>query len=155
MKKHPNELLDRAPPNDIAAEKAVLASVLLDHTRWRDADILSSDDFYNPCCRTIFTAMRRLAADGKPICCTSLVGNLRDHGEYNADTGVSAATLHNLFWLRPWAYFVGYYVGRVKEFSRRRHGLSRGLQAIQRAHNFDATNPTLPPAAIRRARRRR
>ncbi len=150
----PKELLDRGEPRDVDAERAVLASILLDPPRFAECEQLQPKDFYDHCCRTIFTAMRRLKAAGAPIDCTSVVGNLRDHGEYDPDTGVSAATLHQLFWLRPWAAFCNYYVARVLEFSRRRHGLQRGIQAIQAAHNFDRKNPATPPTAIQRARRR-
>ena len=117
QRKEPRELLDRGPPRDIEAERAVLSSVLIDPDRFAEADVLSADDFFDESNRTIFRAMKRLHASGRPTDCTLLVGNLRDRGEYNADAGVSAATIWNLFYLRPWARYIGYYVARVKEFS--------------------------------------
>jgi replicative DNA helicase len=143
------ELLDRGDPSDVYAERAALAAVLLDPSRWAQVAVLSVEDFYDDVNRITFRAMKRLAAVGNPIDMTSLRGILIDHHEYNSDDGPNAWTLYSLFELRPWAMYAGYYVDRVKEFSRRRNAVRRGIETIKRAHNFEPNSPQ----SGRRARR--
>ena len=60
--------LQKAPPNSIEAEEALLGSALLS----RDAanrlmESVKSSDFYSPTNQTIFEAMKDLFDSGKPI----------------------------------------------------------------------------------------
>ena len=73
--------------------------------------------------RAICAAMLRLHSAGKPIDVTLLVGELRDSGQYNAEDGVSAATLVELFRLVPMVRHLPCYVERVAEMSQRRRSL--------------------------------
>ena len=77
---------------------AVLAVLLLDPGRIAEvAAALEPADFADEANRTIYAAMLRLHSAGKPINVTLLVGELRDRRHYNAEDGVSAATLVELF----------------------------------------------------------
>ena len=89
---------------------------------------LAAEDFTDEANRIIFGAMLRLHALGKPIDCALLVGELRDFGEYDADKGVSAATIAHLFRLFSLQSNLKWYVGRLLEMTRRRRGLELSTQ---------------------------
>jgi replicative DNA helicase len=109
------------PPHDIGAERAALAVLLLDPGRIADvAATLEPADFEDQVNRTIYAAMLRLHSAGKPIDVTLVVGELRDSGQYNAEDGVSAVTLAELFRLFPLVRHMPFYVERVAEMSQRR-----------------------------------
>ena len=117
----PGELLDHASPHDFDAERAILACVLLDPRRIAEvAAALEPVDFGGEASHTIYAAMLRLHSAGRPIDVTLLVGELRDGGQYNAQNGVSAATLVELFRLLPLVRRLHHYVDRVAEMSQRR-----------------------------------
>ena len=58
---------------------------------------------------------------------TLVVGELRDSGLYNADEGVSVATLVELFRLYPLVQHLPHYLDRVVEMSHRRRALAQGV----------------------------
>lgn len=107
---------------DQEAEGAVLACLLLAPERFNSvAALLEPTDFTDQANRTIFHAMVRLRAAGKPIDITLLVGELSDAGHCNTD--VPVATLFELFRLLPLVRHFDHYVARVVEVSRRAKGL--------------------------------
>ncbi|MCC7086400.1 MAG: hypothetical protein IT427_15475 [Pirellulales bacterium] len=145
--------LDRAPPRDIDAERAILGVILLAPERIADvAAALEPADLTDDALRTIYTAMLRLRGRGLPPDATLLVGELRDGGEYDPERGVSAAALAELFTMSPTAISLPHYVARVAEMSRRRHAMERGVSLIQAAHRCEP-GPSVSPA-VRRATER-
>ena len=95
--------------------------MLLDPARITEvAASLEPVDFAGETNRIIFGAMLRLHSAGKPVDVTLVVGELRDCGWYNAEDGVSAATLVELFRLLPLVRHLHHYVDRVAEMSQRR-----------------------------------
>ena len=150
------ELLDLGQPHDVDAENAVLGSILLAPFVFPKVfEVLVADDFFDDANRKIYEAMVRLHVAGSPPDCTLLVGTLKDCGAWDPDYGPDAATILGLFRLSPIAAHLDYYLARVKHKSRLRHGFQKGVKLLQAAHNSDQPGPTLPPAAIRRARRRK
>ena len=118
---HRGELLDHRQPHDVDAERAVLVCVLLDPGRIAEVTAaLEPADFKDEANRTIYEAMLRLHSAGKPIDVTLVVGELRDRGQYNAEGGVSAATLVDLFRPAPLVSELPQHVSRVLEISHRR-----------------------------------
>ena len=108
------ELLDQAPPNDLVAENAVIAIILLQPERFCEVSaVLSLDDLYDVPNRTFYGAMLRLQQKQRPPDLTLLIGELRDADEYNADNGISAARLCELYRNYPLACYLNYYVARV------------------------------------------
>jgi replicative DNA helicase len=153
-KRSSSEILDMPLPRDHECERSLLACLLTDPPRFDGvAKVLAADDFDDANNRIIFESMLALRAAGNPIDITLLVGRLRDAGQYDADRGISAATLTNLRALFPSVAILPYYVARLKEMSRRRRARVRGEQILQRAHSGDVNDPHLAPAAIRRATR--
>jgi replicative DNA helicase len=117
--------LDHLPPHDVDAERTVLACVLLDPDRIADVTAaLEPADFWDQVNRTIYAAMLRLHSAGKPIDVTLVVGELGDSGQYDAEDGVSATTLVELFRLFPVVRHLPCYVERVAEMSERRKSLA-------------------------------
>ena len=106
------------------AERDVLAVQLLDPGRIAEvAAALKPGGFADKVNRAIYGAMLRLHSAGKPIESTLVVGELRDCGEYNAEDGISATTLLELFRQFSMVRHLLYYMERVAEMSRRRRSL--------------------------------
>ena len=61
-----NELDDRTPPQDMAAEQCVIGTCMNLGRIPESADLLSGADFYRPAHETIWEAMRSLVKSGKP-----------------------------------------------------------------------------------------
>jgi hypothetical protein len=64
-----------------------------------------------------------------------LVRELRDGDHYNADHGISEATLIELYWLFPLACHLDFYLARVAEMSQRRQALQPGNTLIVAPHS--------------------
>lgn len=99
----PIELLDRKPPQDLFAEKALLGSILIDGDRWDDVSLLvRQSDFYGPANAHIFEAMRLIADDGKRPDILLLQARLKKMGllgdvgmDYLAEVIECVPTSHN------------------------------------------------------------
>src|SRR5262245_3114074 len=119
-----DDILETGPPTDEFAERAFLASLILD-PRLADAALpmLTASDFWNIRNRTIFVAMLDLHEAGKPTDTTLVVGQLRDNGQLGdgGDDQPTIACLTDLFELLPTAVHVGYYARRIREVAERRH----------------------------------
>jgi len=142
------DLLDEPPPRDFDSEAAILGVALMYPARFAEiTKALTAEDFTDEAHRTIYGAMLRLHALGRPIDPTLVVSELRDFGEYDRDKGITAATICNLYRLFPLQSNLQWYVGRMLEMSRRRRGLERGIKLVQAAHN-----PSTLPMTPRRRR---
>ncbi len=61
-------LAGRVPPHDLAAEKAVLSSLLLDARAFHEVLAeLRTDDFYHPAHQLLFRAMAAIHDEGRPV----------------------------------------------------------------------------------------
>ena len=96
-------------PQDIDAEKAVLAAMLLGS----DAEVvesammkLSADEFYRPAHRKIFEAMEELYNRGVPIDQLSLADRLKSRGELDAIGGKAYIVElgNNMYALANWSH---------------------------------------------------
>ena len=82
--------MDRLPPRDLDAEKAVLGSVILAPARLDDvADILSAQDFYADANRKIFSHLQTMISSGDGIDVTTLAHQLRQAGDMEAVGGAA------------------------------------------------------------------
>lgn len=152
------ELLDRSPPIDRWAERAVVASPLMDPSILPDvAALLDVDHLADPVCRAVYGAMLRLHAERSPADPTLIAGVLADgmllddppSGDDDRRP-VMVADLHALLYLVPWAGHWRYYVQRVLTVARRRLARERGVSLIRAAHAVD-DHPQHVSPAIRRA----
>jgi len=77
-----NNLVDKLPPQNTEAEKAVLGSLLLDQESiHKIADVLSPDSFYNRANQIIYSAIQNLSERREPIDILNLSNKL---GEINS-----------------------------------------------------------------------
>jgi replicative DNA helicase len=90
---------ERIPPQDLDAERAVLAGVVRDNDAInRVVELVGPDDFYQPSHRLVFAAMLDLSERGAPIDAITLAealragGRLDDAGGRAAIAGLSDAT---------------------------------------------------------------
>jgi len=85
-----SEILDRLPPQNLDAEKAVLCSILLDPQMCDDvALILRPEDFYAEAHAKLYRHMLAMHDEGKRIDETLLVERLRQSGEFEAIGGTA------------------------------------------------------------------
>ena len=83
-----------APPQDRAAERAVLGLILTDKEAVSDvAEILRPEDFYLPAHETVYAVALDLFGDGEPVDLVSVYAGVEARGEH---TRVSGEYLHGL-----------------------------------------------------------
>lgn len=83
-------VLDRAPPFDLAAETGVLGSLLLKPDIANDLTlVLRSDDFYDDANRKLYATMIDMFDTGRKIDPTLLVNELKAKGEYDVVGGTA------------------------------------------------------------------
>jgi replicative DNA helicase len=92
-----SEILDRQPPCDVAAEQAVLGSImLLPEACDEVAFILRSDDFYDDANRKLYENMLGMHDEGRKIDLTLLVDQLKQSGDLESIGGTAyLATIMN------------------------------------------------------------
>jgi replicative DNA helicase len=104
-----NSNIERIMPQDIDAEKAVLAAMLLglDSEVVEEAMMkLKADEFYRPAHRKIFEAMEELYNKGVPIDQLSLADRLKSRGDLDAVGGKAYIVElgNNTYALANWAH---------------------------------------------------
>jgi len=102
-----SELIERAPPHSLEAEKGVLGSILLDPRMCDDVALaVRPADFYAPNHRKLFEHMLEMHNSGKQIDLTLLVDKLKSVGDFEAlggtafliDIAESVPTAANAVW---------------------------------------------------------
>ncbi|MCS7238917.1 MAG: replicative DNA helicase [Thermoguttaceae bacterium] len=84
------ELVDRLPPQNLDAERAVLASLLLDPRMCDEVVLLvKPEDFYLEAHQKLFAHMLALHESGQTIDATLLVDRLKKAGDYEAVGGAA------------------------------------------------------------------
>ncbi len=82
--------LDRVPPQDLAAEQAVLGAMLMERDAvLRVRDLLGQGDFYSPQHQLLYAAMCGLAAREQPVDLITVSSALQDAGQYESVGGRS------------------------------------------------------------------
>ncbi len=129
------ELLDRQPPCDLVAERAVIGSVILDPTHRMDEvlAIVGGEHFYNPCNAILFDHLQKLHNNGGAVDVTLLTHSLKAAGELEQAGG--AVYLAEVLQSVPVAAHAVYYAGIVKEKSDRRTLLRACERGLQLAHD--------------------
>ena len=84
------QILDRSPPFDIAAEMGVLGSMLLHPDVTDDLTlILRDDDFYEDAHRKLYHHMKEMYESGKKIDAMLLVNELKSSGDFELIGGAA------------------------------------------------------------------
>lgn len=128
-----SEILDRLPPQSLAAEKAVLGSIMLDP---RVADSVSArlkpDDFYADAHRRVFARLLAMRDARQPIDGLTLLDSLRGASELEAVGGVEY--LAELAQSVPVACNALYYAGIVADRAARRNVIQAMTECLRDAY---------------------
>jgi replicative DNA helicase len=140
IKKPPTQnILDRSPPFDLAAEMGVLGSLLINPDVANDLSLLvRADDFYDDAHRKLFATMMNMFDSGRKIDVTLLVNELKSAGEFELIGG--AAYLAQLANSVPNAAHSAYYADiiRSKAVLRRLIDASTSILSDAYDENYEA-----------------
>jgi replicative DNA helicase len=127
-------------PNNAEAESAVLGSVILDNGVLAELT-LAGDDFYKQANRIIFSTMRKMAAEHKPIDLVTLVSRLKQDACLDTVGGIAYVT--SLANYVPSASNATYYAGLVLECAKRRKVMEIASESANRAAAGDEDSDTI------------
>ncbi len=137
-KEAPALLLDRLPPQNLEAERAVLGSIFLDPSViLKVVEILSPDDFYREAHAEIYRAMLALFERHEPIDLVTVHDELLSRGTLE-DIG-GASYLAELAGLLPTSAHAVYYAEIVREKALLRRLIRTATEIAARA--YEATEP--------------
>jgi replicative DNA helicase len=132
-----SEILDRLPPQNLEAERAVLGSLLLDPEVCDDvALLLHAEDFYADANQKLYQHLVAMHEEGKRIDITLLVERLRQKGDFEGIGG--AAYLAEVAQSVPYAANATYYANIVREKATLRELIHAGTEILR-----DAWDPSL------------
>ena len=122
----PSEEFGRQPPQDLAAEQAVLGGMLLSKDAIADViERLRPADFYKPAHQNIYDAALDLYGRGEPVDAVTVAAELDRRGLLRRIGG--APYLHTLISTVPTAANAGYYAGIVAEKALLRRLLAKDV----------------------------
>jgi replicative DNA helicase len=139
------ELLDRLPPHDTSAERAVLGSILIDPSRLSDATaILSEGDWYVDAHRLIWRAMLTLDDAGKPIDILLLSRWLKQTGSLEA-VGGNAGIAELVTGVAVSAH-LEHYAGIVRQHARYRSLIAASTESLRASYSQQDTPEAIADA---------
>ena len=137
---------DRTPPQDIAAEQAVLGGMLLSKDAIADVvEVLRGHDFYRPAHETIYEAILDLYGRGEPADPLTVADQLQKNNELGRIGG--APYLHTLVNYVPTAANAGYYADIVRERAILRRLVEAGTRIVQMGYSGDGEADDIVDAA--------
>lgn len=126
----PDETL---PPQDLAAERAVIGAVMMSRDALDDVlELVAPADFYRPAHELVLAAAIRLQGRGEPVDAITVADELATTGDLARAGG--AAHLHDLVGSVPTAANAGYYAQIVADAAVRRRMLAAGVEIGALAH---------------------
>lgn len=126
----PSEDFGRQPPQDPAAEQAVLGGMLLSKDAIADVlERLRPGDFYRPAHQNVYDAILDLYGRGEPADAVTVAAELDRRGLLRRIGG--APYLHTLISTVPTAANAGYYAGIVAEKALLRRLVEAGTRVVQ------------------------
>ncbi len=135
-----SEILDRLPPQDLAAEMNLLGSIGLESSILPDVGrLVQAAHFYAEAHQIIYWAFLDIHEIGGKIDITRLVALLKENGTYDKVGG--AAYLAEVLQSVPYATNWRYYAEIVKEKAARRNGINAATEALR-----DLWNEGIPVA---------
>ena len=126
----PTEDFGRQPPQDEAAEQAVLGGMLLSKDAIADVlERLRPADFYRPNHQSVYDAILDLYGRGEPADAVTVAAELDRRGMLRRIGG--APYLHTLISTVPTAANAGFYAGIVAEKALLRRLVEAGTRVVQ------------------------
>nr|WP_163727757.1 replicative DNA helicase [Mycolicibacterium psychrotolerans] len=130
MEPPPNEDFGRQPPQDLAAEQAVLGGMLLSKDAIADVlERLRPGDFYKPANQLVYDAVLDLYGRGEPADAVTVAAELDRKGLLRRVGG--APYLHTLISTVPTAANAGFYAEIVSEKALLRRLVEAGTRVVQ------------------------
>ena len=124
----------KAPPQDLAAEQAVLGAIFLDSDRLIEVkEFLSTDDFYKNSHKIIFRAMEHLSDNREAIDVLTVRSLLENQNDLEAIGGI--AYIAELATATPTAANASYYAKIVAEKSLLRQLITKLTQSVEKAYS--------------------
>lgn len=124
----------KAPPQDLAAEQAVLGAVFLDSDRLIEVkEFLSTDDFYKNAHKIIFRAMEHLSDNREAIDVLTVRSLLENQNDLETIGGI--AYIAELATATPTAANASYYAKIVAEKSLLRQLINKLTQSVEKAYS--------------------
>jgi len=135
-----SEMLDRVPPHDFSAERAVLGSILLSPPLIDDLITeVEPEHFYSQEHQTLFASMRALYQEQARLDLLLLVNRLKRDGQYEEIGG--AAKLAKISQETPIAYNAAYYARIVRGKALLRALLTGAQDTLIDAYNSAGLEP--------------
>lgn len=120
------------PPHSVEAEQSVLGGLMLDNDRWDDiATVISAESFFSRPHQLIFSAMKTLLEQGKPIDLITVTESIEQQGQLEQAGGF--AYLAELSKNTPSAANVVAYAEYVASYGQKRQLLSLGHELVGQA----------------------
>lgn len=124
----------KAPPQDLAAEQAVLGAIFLDSERLIEVkEFLSTDDFYKNAHKIIFRAMEHLSDNREAIDVLTVRSLLENQNDLETIGGI--AYIAELATATPTAANASYYAKIVAEKSLLRQLINKLTQSVEKAYS--------------------
>ncbi|MFK5583149.1 MULTISPECIES: replicative DNA helicase [unclassified Serinicoccus] len=121
---------DRLPPQDVAAERSALGSMMLSKDAIAEcSEMVKAPDFYRPAHETIFEACVDLYSRGEPVDAITVGDELTKRGDLQRIGGT--AYLHQLIAEVPTAANAAYYAEIVAERAVLRRLVDAGTRIVQ------------------------
>ncbi|GFH41377.1 replicative DNA helicase [Pseudolactococcus insecticola] len=126
----------KAPPQDIAAEQAVLGAIFLDSERLIEvSEYVTADDFYKTSHKIIFRIMTRLLEDRSPVDVLTVHSRLENQGDLETIGGISY--IQELADSTPTAANAVFYAQIVAEKALLRNLIGKLTESVERAYAQD------------------
>lgn len=120
------------PPHSVEAEQSVLGGLMLDNDRWDDiATVISAESFFSRPHQLIFSAMKTLLEQEKPIDLITVTESIEQQGQLEQAGGF--AYLAELSKNTPSAANVVAYAEYVASYGQKRQLLSLGHELVGQA----------------------
>ena len=124
----------KAPPQDLAAEQAVLGAIFLDSDRLIEVkEFLFTDDFYKNANKIIFRAMEHLSDNREAIDVLTVRSLLENQNDLETIGGI--AYIAELATATPTAANASYYAKIVAEKSLLRQLINKLTQSVEKAYS--------------------
>lgn len=124
----------KAPPQDLAAEQAVLGAIFLDSDRLIEVkEFLSTGDFYKNAHKIIFRAMEHLSDNREAIDVLTVRSLLENQNDLETIGGI--AYIAELATATPTAANASYYAKIVAEKSLLRQLINKLTQSVEKAYS--------------------
>ncbi|MCE5302845.1 MAG: AAA family ATPase [Planctomycetaceae bacterium] len=135
-----SEILDRLPPQDLDAERAVIGSILLDPPHLDEVrEIVRPEDFHADANRRLYSHFLQMRNGGTgTIDTTLLLDHLRQAGDLEAiggESGGAAAYLAEVAHSVPYAANAAYYARIVRDKAESRRVIHTAAELLHDAYN--------------------